>query len=69
MHYNLNATIAVGYRVNSKRATAFRMWATQILNDYIVKGFAMDDERLKNPNYFLGKDYFGKQLATEVASF
>lgn len=62
MHYNLNATIAVGYRVNSKRATAFRMWATQILNDYIVKGFAMDDERLKNPNYFLGKDYFDEML-------
>lgn len=61
-HYNLDAVIAVGYRVNSKRATSFRIWATQILREYIVKGFAMDDERLKNPEYFLGKDYFDEML-------
>jgi hypothetical protein len=47
-HYNLDAIIAVGYRVNSKRATQFRIWATKILKEYIIKGFAMDDERLKN---------------------
>ena len=60
--YNLDAVIAVGYRVNSKRATSFRIWATQILREYIVKGFAMDDERLKNPEFFLGKDYFDEML-------
>ena len=54
-HYNLDAIIAVGYRVNSKRATQFRIWATQILKEYIIKGFALNDERLKNgrnPDYF-----------------
>lgn len=61
--YNLDAIIAVGYRVNSKRATHFRIWATQILKEYIIKGFAMDDERLKNPNNIFGKDYFEEQLA------
>ena len=61
-HYNLDAVIAVGYRVNSKRATSFRIWVTQILREYIVKGFAMDDERLKNPEFFLGKDYFDEML-------
>ena len=61
-HYNLDAIIAVGYRVNSKRATAFRQWATRVLRDYIVKGFALDDERLKSPDYFLGKDYFDEML-------
>ena len=61
-HYNLDAVIAVGYRVNSKRATSFRIWATQILREYIIKGFAMDDDRLKNPEYFLGKDYFDEML-------
>ena len=61
-HYNLDAIIAVGYRVNSKRATAFRQWATQVLREYIVKGFALDDERLKNPDYFLGKDYFDEMI-------
>ncbi len=61
-HYNLDAIIAVGYRVNSKRATAFRQWATRVLREYIVKGFALDDERLKNPDYFLGKDYFDEML-------
>lgn len=61
--YNLDAIIAVGYRVNSKRATHFRIWATQILKEYIIKGFAMDDERLKNPNHIFGKDYFEEQLS------
>ncbi len=48
--YNLDAIIAVGYRVNSKQATQFRIWATAVLKEYIIKGFALDDERLKNPN-------------------
>ena len=60
--YNLDAIIAVGYRINSKRATQFRIWATKILKEFIVKGFAMDDERLKNPNPAFGKDYFDEQL-------
>lgn len=60
--YNLDMVIAVGYRVNSKKATAFRIWATNILREYIIKGFAMDDERLKNPDYFLGEDYFDEML-------
>lgn len=60
--YNLDAIIAVGYRVNSKRATMFRMWATNVLKEYIIKGFAMDDERLKNPYNVFGKDYFEEQL-------
>jgi len=64
--YNLDAIIAVGYRVNSKRATQFRIWTTQILRDYIIKGFAMDDERLKNGTYF-GKDYF-RELLERVRS-
>lgn len=50
LFYNLDAIISVGYRVNSKRATQFRIWATSILKEYIIKGFALDDERLKNPN-------------------
>lgn len=49
-YYNLDAIIAVGYRVNSKRATAFRIWATKVLKDYMVKGFALDDERMKRPD-------------------
>jgi hypothetical protein len=61
--YNLDAIISVGYRVNSTQATHFRMWASQILKEYIIKGFAMDDERLKNPNNIFGKDYFDEQLA------
>ena len=60
--YNLDAIISVGYRVNSKQATSFRIWATQILKEYIIKGFAMDDERLKNPAQPFGKDYFDEQL-------
>jgi len=59
--YNLDAIIAVGYRVNSKKATQFRIWATKTLREYIIKGFAMDDERLKNGTYF-GKDYFQELL-------
>jgi len=58
---NLDAVISVGYRVNSAQATQFRIWATQLLKEYIVKGFAMDDERLKNGRYF-GKDYFKEPL-------
>jgi len=61
--YNLDMIIAVGYRVNSKQATHFRIWATNVLKEYIIKGFAMDDERLKNPNNPFGKDYFEEQLA------
>ena len=60
--YNLNVIIAVGYRVNSKRATNFRIWATKVLNEYIRKGFVMDDERLKNPNNTFGEDYFEEML-------
>ena len=60
--YNLDAIISVGYRVNSTQATAFRIWATERLREYIIKGFTMDDERLKNPNQIFGKDYFEEQL-------
>ncbi len=60
-YYNLRAITAVGYRVNSVRATQFRQWATDVLHEYIVKGFAMDDERLKNVQHF-GKDYFDEML-------
>jgi hypothetical protein len=61
--YNLDAIISVGYRVNSAQATHFRIWATQVLKEYIIKGFAMNDERLKNPDNIFGKDYFEEQLA------
>lgn len=61
--YNLDAIISCGYRVNSSQATAFRIWATERLKEYIIKGFTMDDERLKNPNNIFGKDYFEEQLA------
>ncbi len=60
--YNLDMIIAVGYRVNSKKATNFRIWATKVLKEYMIKGFAMDDERLKNPNYIFGEDYFEEML-------
>ena len=60
-YYNLRAITAVGYRVNSHRATEFRKWASEILHEYIVKGFAMDDERLKQIRHF-GKDYFDEML-------
>ncbi len=61
-HYNLDAIISIGYRVNSTSATQFRIWATNVLKEYIIKGFAMDDERLKNPAQPFGKDYFEEQL-------
>ncbi len=61
-YYNLDMIISVGYRVNSTQATQFRIWATKILQEYIIKGFAMDDERLKNPQQPFGKDYFDEQL-------
>ena len=61
-HYNLDAIISIGYRVNSTSATQFRIWATNLLKEYIIKGFAMDDERLKNPAQPFGKDYFEEQL-------
>ena len=60
--YNLDAIISVGYRVNSHKATKFRIWATQILKEYMQKGFAMDDERLKQGKTFFGKDYFRELL-------
>lgn len=62
-YYNLDAIISVGYRVNSAQATHFRIWATERLKEYIIKGFTMDDERLKNPNNIFGQDYFEEQLA------
>lgn len=60
--YNLDAIIAVGYRVNSKRATQFRIWATTVLKEFIIKGYTMDMERLKNPQPLFGEDYFKEQL-------
>ena len=65
--YNLDAIIAVGYRVSSLKATRFRQWATKILNEYIRKGFAMDDERLKQGTAIFGKDYF-RELLERVRS-
>jgi len=61
-HYNLSAIIAVGYKVNSERAVQFRKWATTIVKEFAVKGFAMDDERLQNDGSILGKKYFEEQL-------
>lgn len=61
-HYNLAAVIAVGYKVNSEKAVQFRKWATQIVQEFTIKGFAMDDERLKNNGSILGKKYFEEQL-------
>ena len=60
--YNLDAIIAVGYRVNSRRATQFRIWATQVLREYIIKGFALNDERMKQGGTPFGKDYFRELL-------
>ena len=65
--YNLDAIISVGYRVNSRKATNFRIWATGILKEYMTKGFAMDDERLKQGKTAFGKDYF-KELLERVRS-
>src|SRR3990167_3763461 len=61
--YNLDAVISVGYRVNSRQATLFRIWATERLKEYIIKGFTMNDEKLKDPYNIFGKDYFEEQLA------
>lgn len=59
-YYNLDAIIAVGYRVNSKKATMFRIWANQVLKEFIIKGYVMDDARLREPEYFFGKDYLNE---------
>jgi hypothetical protein len=61
-HYNLSAIIAVGYKVNSERAVQFRKWATHIIQEFTIKGYTMDDERLKNDGTILGKKYFEEQL-------
>lgn len=65
--YSLDAIISVGYRVNSRRATMFRQWATRVLNDFIRKGFVLDDERLKQGNAAFGQDYF-RELLERVRS-
>lgn len=65
--YNLDAIISVGYRVNSRKATNFRIWATSVLKEYMIKGFAMDDERLKQGKTAFGKDYF-RELLERVRS-
>ena len=65
--YNLDAIISIGYRVNSRRATQFRIWATSVLKEYMIKGFAMDDERLKQGKTLFGKDYF-RELLERVRS-
>ncbi len=66
-YYNLDAIISVGYRVNSKQATQFRIWATNVLKEYMRKDFAMDDERLKQGKTLFGKDYF-RELLERVRS-
>lgn len=65
--YNLDAIISVGYRVNSSKATQFRIWATKVLKEYMIKGFALDDERLKQGEKAFGKDYF-RELLERVRS-
>ena len=65
--YNLDAIISVGYRVNSRRATQFRIWATGVLKEYMRKGFALDDDRLKQGKTLFGKDYF-RELLERVRS-
>lgn len=65
--YNLDAIISVGYRVNSRRATHFRIWATGVLKEYMIKGFALDDDRLKQGKTAFGKDYF-RELLERVRS-
>lgn len=65
-YYNLDAVISVGYRVNSSQATQFRIWATKLIREFIIKGFILDDDRLKNGRYF-GKDYF-RELLERVRS-
>jgi len=66
-YYNLDVIISVGYRVNSKKATQFRIWATKILKEYMQKGFVLDDERLKQGQAAFGKDYF-RELLERVRS-
>ncbi|MFH1253132.1 MAG: virulence RhuM family protein [Candidatus Uhrbacteria bacterium] len=61
--YNLDVILSIGYRVNSSQATQFRIWATERLKEYIIKGFTMNDEKLKDPYNIFGKDYFEEQLA------
>lgn len=65
--YNLDAIISVGYRVNSRKATNFRIWATGVLKEYMIKGFILDDERLKQGKQAFGKDYF-RELLERVRS-
>ena len=65
--YSLDAIISVGYRVNSRKATLFRQWATRVLNEFIRKGFVLDDERLKQGNAAFGRDYF-RELLERVRS-
>ena len=65
--YNLDAIISVGYRINSRRATHFRIWASSVLKEYMIKGFALDDERLKQGKTAFGKDYF-RELLERVRS-
>jgi hypothetical protein len=65
--YNLDAIISIGYRVNSAKATQFRIWATKVLKEFIIKGFALDDERMKQGKTFFGKDYF-RELLERVRS-
>ena len=62
-HYNLQMIIAVGFKVNNERAVQFRKWANQIVKDYTIKGFAMDDERLKSGGTILTEQYFEEQLS------
>ena len=66
-YYNLDVIISVGYRVNSIQATQFRIWATNVLKEYMIKGFVMDDERLKLAKTAFGKDYF-RELLERVRS-
>ena len=68
-HYNLSAIIAVGYKVNSERAVQFRKWATTIIQEFTIKGYTMDDERLKNDGSVLGKQYFEEQLQRLVSAY
>ena len=67
MFYNLDAIISVGYRVNSIKATKFRIWATTVLKEYMTKGFVLDDDRLKQGKTAFGRDYF-RELLERVRS-
>jgi hypothetical protein len=66
-HYNLDAIISVGYRVNSVRATQFRQWATQVLREFAIKGYVLDKKRMENGS-FLGEDYF-ERLLEEIREY